>query len=75
MVFLNPSKNMYFDYDTISLSPAAPTLEHRASMKRFVSLQFLNPRTVGRTSWTGDQPVARSLPTHRTARTQNKHMS
>jgi hypothetical protein len=26
----------------------------------------------GRTPWTGDQPVARSLPTHRTAQTQNK---
>jgi hypothetical protein len=29
-------------------------LEHRASVKRFVSLQFLNFKTVGRTSWTGD---------------------
>jgi hypothetical protein len=28
--------------------------------------------TVGRTPWTGDQPVARPLPTHRTAQTQNK---
>jgi hypothetical protein len=27
---------------------------------------------VGRTLWTGDQPVARPLPTHRTAQTQNK---
>jgi hypothetical protein len=34
--------------------------------------QFLNLYTVGRTSWTGDQPVARPLPTHRTTRTQNK---
>jgi hypothetical protein len=25
--------------------------------------------TVGRTPWTGDQPVARPLPTHRTTRT------
>jgi hypothetical protein len=25
-------------------------------MKRFVSLQFLNPKTVGRTPWTVDQP-------------------
>jgi hypothetical protein len=29
-------------------------------------LQFLNLFTVGRTPWTGDQPVARPLPTHRT---------
>jgi hypothetical protein len=28
--------------------------------------------TAGRTPWTGDQPVARPLPTHRTAQTQNK---
>jgi hypothetical protein len=28
--------------------------------------------TVGRTLWTGNQPVARPLPTHRTTQTQNK---
>jgi hypothetical protein len=33
--------------------------EHRASVKRYVSLQFLNPESVGRILWTGDQPVAR----------------
>jgi hypothetical protein len=33
---------------------------------------FLIIYTVGRTSWTGDQPVARPLPTHRTSQTQNK---
>jgi hypothetical protein len=31
---------------------------------------FLILYTVGRTPWTGDQPVARPLPTHRTAQTQ-----
>jgi hypothetical protein len=35
--------------------------------------QFLNPHRVGRTSWTGDQPVARPLPTH-TTQTQNKRI-
>jgi hypothetical protein len=34
--------------------------------------QFLNPHVVGRTPWTGDQPVAKPLPTHRTIQTQNK---
>jgi hypothetical protein len=34
--------------------------------------QFLDPKTVGRTPWTGDQPVVRPLPTHRTTLTQNK---
>jgi hypothetical protein len=28
--------------------------------------------TVGRAPWTGDQPVARPLPIHRTTQTQNK---
>jgi hypothetical protein len=37
-------------------------LEHRPSLKRFVSLQLLNFSTVSRTPWTGDQPVARPLP-------------
>jgi hypothetical protein len=34
--------------------------------------QFLDLYRVGRTPWTGDQPVARPLPTHRTTQTQNK---
>jgi hypothetical protein len=34
--------------------------------------QFVNLYTIGRTPWTGDQPVARPLPTHTTTRTQNK---
>jgi hypothetical protein len=33
---------------------------------------FLILYTVDRTPWTGNQPVARPLPTHRTAQTQNK---
>jgi hypothetical protein len=47
----------------MSLFPLAPTLDYRASMKRFASLQFHNLKTVGRTPWTGDQPVASPLPT------------
>jgi hypothetical protein len=50
----------------ISLFPVAPTLEHRASMKRFVSLQFLNSKRVGRTSWMGVSPLqGRYLYKHR----------
>jgi hypothetical protein len=45
-----------------SFLPVTPTLEHRAFVKRFVSLQFLNLKPVARTPWTGDQPVARPLP-------------
>jgi hypothetical protein len=33
---------------------------------------FLILYTVGRTPWTGDQPVSGPLPTHRTTQTQNK---
>jgi hypothetical protein len=54
---------------SLSLFPLASTLEHRASLKHFVSLQFLNPKTIRRTPWTGDQPSARPLP----MQTQNKH--
>jgi hypothetical protein len=36
------------------------------------SFSFLILYTVGRTPWTGDQPVTRPLPTHRTTQTQNK---
>jgi hypothetical protein len=49
---------------SLSLSvfiPVAPSLEHRASVERFVSLQFLNPKTVGKTPWPGDQRDARPL--------------
>jgi hypothetical protein len=60
---------IYEDIVSASLSPVALTLEHRASVKRFVSLQYLNPKTVGRTPWMGDQPVLRPLPIE----TQNKH--
>jgi hypothetical protein len=38
---------------------------------RFFS--FLILYTVGRALWTGDQPVTRPLPVHRTTQTQNKH--
>jgi hypothetical protein len=37
---------------------------------RFFS--FLIFYTVGRIPWTGDHPVARPLPAHKTAQTQNK---
>jgi hypothetical protein len=36
--------------------------------------QFLNIYTVGSSPWTGDQPVARPLPTDRTTQTQNKRI-
>jgi hypothetical protein len=41
-----------------------------SNLVRFFS--FLILYTVGRIPWTGDQTVARPLPTHRTTQTQNK---
>jgi hypothetical protein len=35
---------------------------------------FLILYTVGRAPWTGVQPIARPLPTHRTTQTQNKNI-
>jgi hypothetical protein len=46
--------------------PVALTLQHRASVKRFVSFQFLNLRESVGLHWTVDQPVARSLPSANT---------
>jgi hypothetical protein len=54
---------------------------HFKSIYRGSAVLLLNPGrlfsffifyTIGRTPWTGDQPVARPLPTHRTTQTQNK---
>jgi hypothetical protein len=36
-------------------------------------LIFLILYTIGRTPWTGHQPLERPLPTHRRTQTQNKH--
>jgi hypothetical protein len=36
--------------------------------------RFLILHTVVRTPWTGDQPVGRHLPTHRTTQTQSKRI-
>jgi hypothetical protein len=38
------------------------------------SFQFHDHVTHGRTPWTGDQLVARPLPTHRKTQTQNKYI-
>jgi hypothetical protein len=44
------------------------------ALQHFVGriFSFLIFYTVGRTPWTGDQPVARPLPAHRIAQTQNE---
>jgi hypothetical protein len=48
----------WFIISLFSLSPfpVTPTLEYRASVKRFVSLQFLNPKTIGTIPCTGISP-------------------
>jgi hypothetical protein len=54
----------------MSLFSCCSHLEHRASVKRLVLLQFLNLKTVDRTPWTGDQPFARPLPTQDNTNTE-----
>jgi hypothetical protein len=61
--FLRPSLyyTFFFFYShglsiSLSFSLLAPTLDLKASVKRFVSMKFLNPKIFGRTSWMGDQP-------------------
>jgi hypothetical protein len=36
------------------------------------AFQFRNLYTISRSAWTGDQPVIRPLPTHRTTQAQNE---
>jgi hypothetical protein len=38
-----------------------------------ISFELINLYTVGMTPWKGHQPVARPLPTHRTAKTLNEY--
>jgi hypothetical protein len=56
-------------YLSVYLHSCCFHLEHRVSVKRFVSLQCLNPKTVGRTPWT----VARPLPTYKHRIDADKH--
>jgi hypothetical protein len=57
---------MDYIYLSIYLSMALQPLWTR------LLFQPLNSCIVGRTPWTGDQSVARPLPTHREKQTQNK---
>jgi hypothetical protein len=60
--------------DFLSLPTKIPILYSIMVLRAFVGpwphFQFLYLYAVGRTPWTGDQPVARPLPTHRTTQTQ-----
>jgi hypothetical protein len=62
---MNQYDEAQFVYSFLSLWFYSPS-----DLGRFFS--FLILYTVGRTPWTGDQPVARPLPTHRTTQKQNK---
>jgi hypothetical protein len=56
-----------------SSTTCVASLKRSAILFNFRSFQSnlqLRINTVGRTPWTGDQPVARQLPTHRTTQTQ-----
>jgi hypothetical protein len=43
-------------FDTLCLFHVSPTLEHRASVECFVSIQFLKPKTLGRLLGRGINP-------------------
>jgi hypothetical protein len=55
----------YFNYLAMALQPFVGPRPHFS----FVILDI-----VGRTPWTGDQPVAKPLPIHRTTQIQNKRI-
>jgi hypothetical protein len=57
---------------SLSLFPVTPTLEHMASVKRFVSLQFLNPKRVGGTPWRGGS-ARRKAATYKNRINTDKH--
>jgi hypothetical protein len=59
-------RNRHYLWDTLSIMALQPFAEP------WPRLQFLNLYTISKTPWTGDKPVARPLPTHRTTQTQNK---
>jgi hypothetical protein len=47
---------------------------HNWQLLKKGSAPQISKYSVGKTPWTGDQPVARPLPTHRTTQTQNKRI-
>jgi hypothetical protein len=69
-IFGNDSNNSKLDSGRNSEETLSVWLYSPLDFCRFFSLLILY--TVGRTPWTGDQPVARPLPAHRTTQTQNK---
>jgi hypothetical protein len=63
---------IYLSYLSIYLSICLSVCGSTALCWSLAAFQFLNMYTVGRTLWTGDQPIARPLPIQGTTQTQNK---
>jgi hypothetical protein len=61
--------------ETTKMTGNQSSFIHSMALQSFVGpwplFSFLNLYTVDSTPWTGDQPVARPLPIHRTTQTQN----
>jgi hypothetical protein len=81
---LAASQEGFSSMNLVSLSNIIPSLSLSLYLSIYLRLYspllglgrfftFLILHTVGRTPWTGDQPVSRPLPTQRTTQTQNKH--
>jgi hypothetical protein len=76
-VFFKSSQTITESYKILGVNEISPSNYISMALQPFVGpwplFQFLIFYTVGRTPWMGDQPVARLLPAHRTAKPQNKH--
>jgi hypothetical protein len=74
-VLLRHSLSLSSTYASVSVSPCIDRYEYLwlySPCEPWSLFQFLNPHTDGRTPWTGDQLVARSVPARRTTQTQNE---
>jgi hypothetical protein len=69
----NPVRRCLLSYLPVCLCAYLPICDSTVLLLDLgLFFSFLIPYTVGRTPWTGNQPVARPLLTHRTTQTKNK---
>jgi hypothetical protein len=69
---IKPESLNTFCYSVWKLSSVYLSMALQPFVGPLPLFQCLNP--IHRTPWTGDQPVARPLPPHRTAQTQNRRI-
>jgi hypothetical protein len=69
-LIVDNNKTKFHIYPLVCLYSCCSHSENMASLKRFVSIQFLNRKAVDRTPWMVDQPVARLLNTQDNTNTE-----